>query len=69
MNLEARLGFEPCSETVQGLCVKLPTDENMPGQSLIAGRGGAGRFFAAETRTSRSHVTILLKIYLTDCTL
>jgi hypothetical protein len=49
--------------------LKLPADEIVPGQSLIAGRDGAGRFFAAETRTSRSHVTIRLKIYLTDCTL
>jgi hypothetical protein len=49
--------------------LKLPADEIMPGQSLTAGHDSAGRFFAAQTRTSRSHVTILLKIYMTDCIL
>jgi hypothetical protein len=49
--------------------LKLPADEIMPGQSLNAGRDSAGRFFAAQTRTLRSGVTILLKIYVTDCIL
>ena len=49
--------------------LKLPADEIMPGQSLTAGRDSAGRFLAAQTRTSRSHVVILLKIYTTDCIL
>jgi hypothetical protein len=49
--------------------LKLPADEIMPGQSLTAGHDSAGRFCAAQTRTSRSHVTILLKIYMTDCIL
>jgi hypothetical protein len=49
--------------------LKLPADEIMPGQSLTAGRDNAGRYFSSQTRTSRSHVAILLKMYVIDCIL
>jgi hypothetical protein len=49
--------------------LKLPADEIMPGQSLIAGRDSAGRYSSSQTRTSRSHVAILLKMYVIDCIL
>jgi hypothetical protein len=49
--------------------MRVPTDEVRQAQPLPPGRDEIGRYFAFRTETAQSHVVVVLKIHMADCTL
>jgi hypothetical protein len=49
--------------------MRVPADEVRQALPLPEGRDELGRFFAFRTETMQSHVAVVLKIHMADCTL